>query len=301
MPKRISTVRGREFGAGVRAAIESSELTSREIAEVMGCHEAKVSDVLTGKGGVTQIEVALLLGICRTKAPEVTHLMGLFPMRHHGGGWWQRHGACPPVELRTALENLKVAKTLVSWHGNMVPLFLQTADYIRDVLRASATTPAEELEERAKARLVMQQALPRNAKRLFLVHESALRLQVGGPEVHAWQMQHLAVTANQSNTTIRIVPAARGAHAGMAGPFTLLTFEKYEPLVWVDTENSSLFAETTDAVKGYNRVVEALVDTSLSEGDSKALIAELSEMAWARADESAGLQAPPAGPVPPVP
>ncbi|USX49467.1 helix-turn-helix transcriptional regulator [Lentzea sp. HUAS12] len=295
MPKRISTVRGREFGAGVRAAIERSELTSREVAEVMGCHEAKVSDVLTGKGGVTQIEVALLLGICRTKAPEVAHLMDLFPMRHHVGGWWQRHGACPPIVLHTALENLKAAKTLVSWHGNMVPFFLQTADYIREILRASASTPAEELEERAKAHLVMQQALPRKAKRLFFVHESALRLQVGGPEVHAWQTQHLAVTANQSNTTIRIVPAARGAHAGMAGPFTLLTFEKYEPLVWVDTENSSLFAETTDAVKGYNRVVEALTDTSLSEGDSKALIAELSEMAWARADESAGLQEPPPG------
>lgn len=301
MPKRVSTVRGREFGAGVRAAIEHSELTSREVAEVMGCHEAKVSDVLTGKGGVTQIEVALLLGICRTKPHEVAHLMDLFPMRHHGGGWWQEHGACPPVELRTALENLKVAKTLVSWHGNMVPFFLQTADYIREILQASATAPAEELEERAKAHLVMQQALPHNVKRLFFLHELALHLQVGGPEVHAWQMQHLAVTANQSNTTIRIVPAALGAHAGMAGPFTLLTFEKYESLVWVDTENSSLFAETTDAVKGYNSVVESLTDTSLSEGDSKALIAELSEMAWARADESAGLQEPPPGQAPPVP
>ncbi|MDX8052862.1 DUF5753 domain-containing protein [Lentzea sp. BCCO 10_0798] len=285
----------------MRAALEHSDLTSREVAEVMGCHEAKVSDVLTGKGGVTQTEVALLLGICRTKAPEVAHLMDLFPMRHHGGGWWQEHGACPPISLRTASENLKVSKTLVSWHGNMVPFFLQTADYIRETLRASATTPAEELEERAKAHLVMQQALPRNAKRLFFVHESALRLQVGGPEVYAWQMQHLAVTANQSNTKIRILPAARGAHAGMAGPFTLLTFEKYEPLVWVDTENSSLFAETTDAVKGYNTVVEALTDTSLSEDDSRALIAELSEMAWARADESAGLQTPPAEQAPPVP
>ncbi|SMD23586.1 hypothetical protein SAMN05660733_07292 [Lentzea albidocapillata] len=301
MPKRVSTARGREFGEGVRAAVEGAGLTSREIAEIVGCHESKVSDVLNGKGGVTQVEVALLLGICHTKAPEVAHLMDLFPMRHHGGGWWQEHGTCPPIKLRTAFENLKVAKTLVSWHANMVPFFLQTADYIREVLRASATTPAEELEERAKAHLAMQQALPRNAKRLFFVHESALRLQVGGPEVHAWQMQHLAVTANQSNTTIRIVPTARGAHAGMAGPFTLLTFEKYEPLVWVDTENSSLFAEATDAVKGYNTVVEALANTSLSEDESKELIAEFSENAWTLADESAGLQTPSAGPVPPVP
>ncbi|MCG8924156.1 Scr1 family TA system antitoxin-like transcriptional regulator [Lentzea sp. CC55] len=301
MPKRVSTVRGREFGAGVRAAIESTGLPSREIARIMGCDEAKVSNVLNGKGGFTQIEVAQLLGVCRTPAPEVAHLMDLFPMRHHGGGWWQEHGTCPPVMVRTAFENLQVVETLVSWHATMVPFFLQTADYIREVLRASATIPADELEERAKAHLAMQRALPNSARRLFFIHESALRLQVGSPEMHAWQMQHLAVTANQPNTTIRIVPAARGAHAGMAGPFTLLTFGKYAPLVWVELENSSLFAEAEDAVKGYDTVVSALMDTSLDEDESKALIAELSESAWVHADESASLQAPSVGPLPPVP
>src|SRR5690349_9986484 len=120
MPKRASTARAREFGAGVRTAIESTGLTSREIAAIMGCHETKLSDVVNGKGGVTQIEVALLLGTCRIPAPEVAHLMDLFPMRHHGSGWWQEHGAYPPIRLRTAFENLKVAKSLVSWHANMV-------------------------------------------------------------------------------------------------------------------------------------------------------------------------------------
>ncbi|WP_285642543.1 helix-turn-helix transcriptional regulator [Lentzea sp. NBRC 102530] len=293
----MSTARGREFGAGVRALIERTGLSSREIATIMGCHESKVSDVVNGKGGVTQVEVAVLLGVCRAKSPEADHLMNLFPQRHDGRGWWQQHGACPPIKLRTAFENLKASKTLVSWHASMVPFFLQTADYLREVLRASATIPGEELEERAKAQLETQQALPSNAKRLFFVHESALRLQVGGPEVHAWQMQHLAVTANQPNTTVRIVPAARGAHAGMAGPFTLLTFGKFEPLVWVDTENSSLFAETSDAVEGYHLVISALTAASLSEAESKELIAELSENAWTLADLSAGLQAP----HPPVP
>ncbi|KJK49496.1 hypothetical protein UK23_13650 [Lentzea aerocolonigenes] len=264
----------------------------------MGCHETKVSDVANGKGTVTQIEVAVLLGVCRTKAPEVAHLMGLFPTRHHGGGWWQEHGARQPIELRTAFENVSASKKIVSWHASMVPFFLQTADYVREVLQASATIPAEELEERTKAHLAMQKALPRKAERVFFVHESALCLQVGGPQVHAWQMQHLAVTANQPNTAIRIVPSARGAHAGMAGPFTLLTFEKYEPLVWVDTENSSLFVESDDAVKGYDMVVKTLKDTSLSGDESRELIAKLSETAWTAADEYAGLRAPSAGPVP---
>ena len=113
MPKRISTARGREFGAGLRAAITSAGLTSRAMAEILDWDEAKISGVVNGKGGVSQVEVALLLGVCRTIATEVAHLLSL-----HGEtyvqGWWQQHGMCSPIRLRTVVEQLKVAKTLKS-------------------------------------------------------------------------------------------------------------------------------------------------------------------------------------------
>lgn len=46
MPKRISTARGREFGAGLRAAITGASLTSRAVAEFLDWDEAKLSDVV---------------------------------------------------------------------------------------------------------------------------------------------------------------------------------------------------------------------------------------------------------------
>src|SRR5687768_11443029 len=50
MPRRISTTRGREFGSGLRAAIAGAGLSSRAAAELADWDEAKLSDLVNGKG-----------------------------------------------------------------------------------------------------------------------------------------------------------------------------------------------------------------------------------------------------------
>lgn len=277
MPKRISTTRGRELGAGIRAAIAGAGMTSRGAAEVMDWDEAKVSDVVNGKGGANLVEIAALLGACRVKSDERAHLLALHS-ETAVVGWWQQHGVCSPIELRTVVENLAVAETLTCWHTHAVPLFLQTADYMREALRASATSPVDELEDRVQAGLAMQRLPRRGTTCTFFVHELALQLQVGGAEVQAGQLLHLMFMANRPNVEIRILPVARGAHAGLAGPFTLLTFPKYEPLVWVGAENSTLLAESRDAVTGYEAVVRALDAESLDEAESKELLLSLHDV-----------------------
>ncbi|MFS8100279.1 DUF5753 domain-containing protein [Lentzea alba] len=274
MPKRISTARGREFGAGVRAAIAGAELTAHAVAEILDWDQAKLSNVVNGKGGASQLEVAALLGVCRVGAADFAHLLSLYPETHIRG-WWQQHGTCGPIWLRTLAENLAVAKSLTGWHTHMVPLLLQTVDYMHEVLHASSTVPVEELQDRVKAQLAMQELLRGGKKCTFFIHELALHLRVGGDEVHAGQLLHLLLMAKWSNVVIRILPAALGAHPGLAGPFTQLTFGKYEPLVWVGTENSSLFAEAADAITGYEKVIRALDEKSLDEDDSRKLIVRL--------------------------
>ncbi|MDX3656173.1 helix-turn-helix transcriptional regulator [Streptomyces sp. ID05-26A] len=278
MPTKVSTARGREFGAVLRDALASAGLTSRHAAEVLDWDEGKISNLVNGKGGASQVEVALLLGVCRVKADEAARLLSLY-CEKNVRGWWQQHGACSPVGCRTVVEHLEVATTMTCWHTHLVPLFLQTADYMREVLDADST---DEREERVQARLAMQTFLQHGMACTFIIHELALLLPVGGAETHAGQLLHLMFMANRPNVRIRIVPAARGAHAGAAGPFTRLTFSRYRPLVWVETENSSLFIEADDAIEGYERVVRALEDSALDEDASKALILRSYETLGAR-------------------
>jgi hypothetical protein len=278
MPKRVSTARGREFGNGLRAAIEATGLPSRAIAATVGWHESKLSDLARGKGGASELDVGILLGACRTALPEREHLLGLY--RETGArGWWQRHGARNPVRLRTAVGQLAVAKSIVSWQTHVVPCFLQTSDYAREVMRASATVPVDELDEGIAAQAEMQGLLWRISNCTFYIHELALLLQVGSQEVHVEQLQHLLFAANRPSFSIRVVPAQAGAHAGMNGPFTKLDFEKYESLVWLQNENSSLFVEEESAVAGYGAVVRRLHGISLDAEQSKAMIIRQGETA----------------------
>jgi plasmid maintenance system antidote protein VapI len=267
MPKRHSTARGREFGERLQAAIMQADMTSRQLADLLGRHEAKVSDMVNGKGGVTTLELAMVLGICRVPKPEREYLLNLFPATELNG-WWQPHGKCTPVRSHTASTNLVAAKTLVSWHPHAIPDLLRTADYARGVLAASATVPATELDERLRALQEMQDHLRSGLDCTFFVHEFALELQVGGREAHIAQLQHLMRMANWKKIRISVVPAAAGGHAGMAGPFTQLTFSKYQPLIWTTTENSSLFIEEERAVEGYEAVVQALDEISLDDEQS---------------------------------
>jgi hypothetical protein len=277
MPKRSSTARGREFGNGLRKAIANAGFTSRALAEILGWDEAKLSDLINGKGGTSLVELGVLLGICRVSPAERDHLLSLFPVAHIRD-WLQHHGPDQFDPLRTFVENLATAETLINWELHRLPILLQTLAYMHAEIAASAKVSAGELEARVKARLQMQQELRRRGlKCIFYIHEVALRLPVGGRDAHVEQVHHLLRMAVRSNIIIRVVPAAIGAHVGSGGSFTQLTSEKYEPLVCVELENSTLFIEDKGAVQGYETVARSLDQISLDEEESKTLIAALGE------------------------
>lgn len=272
MPKRYSTARGREFGNGMRAAIARTSMTAREAADLAGWNEAKVSDMVNGKGGVSRLDVAVMLGLCRTPADERHHLLSLFPDTHVKD-WLQVHGGCAPVRPRTVHSHIAEARTLTSWHTHAIPTLLRTSACMRALLISSATVPPDEIEERLRATEELQRLLSHGLDCTFFLHELALDLEVGSPEERVGQLLHLLLMATWQRVRILVVPSASGAHAGVAGPFTHLTFGNYHPLVLLEPENSSIIIEDAAAVEGYEAVVDALGKASLNEDESKALIA----------------------------
>ncbi|GGN10933.1 transcriptional regulator [Lentzea pudingi] len=267
-------MRGREFGDGLRAAVAATGMTSRKVAELVGWQEAKLSDLINGKGGANELELALLLGACRTPPAERDHLLSLFTGTGVRG-WWQEHGACAPISPRTLVEHERLAEKLVSWQTMLLHGMLQTSDYTRAVIAGCVNAPADEREERVAARAVRQEALSGGMKSVFFVPEAVLLNQVGGPAVMRGQLEHLAALAARPSVVIRVVPLDAGAHAGMAGSFDLMTFDRYEDVVFLEAENSSLIIEAPAAVKAYARVVEGLEPVALDAEQSKELIKKL--------------------------
>ncbi|MFJ5991451.1 helix-turn-helix domain-containing protein [Lentzea sp. NPDC092896] len=261
----------------MRVAIKASGMPARRVAELVGWQEAKLSDFLNGKIGCTEKELALLLGVCRTPVDERDHLMALRPATHVKG-WWQKHSVSAPERHRTLVENLKAAKSLTVWHPLGLPVYLQSVDYMRAAIAASPNVPDEDTDLRLKTGQELQDLLVgRGLQCTFYIHEHALHLPVGGHDVHVSQVHHLLLMGVRTNITIKIVPTAVGAHAGMNEAFTRLTFRAHEPLIFLEHERSLLIEEDQEAVEAYQQVVRALDHVSLDAEQSKTVLCRLGE------------------------
>jgi len=95
---------------------------------------------------------------------------------------------------------------------------------------APAGSDPHALEAVIKAKLARQAVFHRSREFIFYIHEHALRLPVGGEEVMKAQLLHLLMMTVRPYLVVRVVPIAVGAHAGVAGSFTRLKYEKFEPV-----------------------------------------------------------------------
>ncbi|GHH35593.1 transcriptional regulator [Lentzea cavernae] len=261
---------GREFGDAVRNIIERNGLTHRKLAEGLGWDEAKLSDMVRGKGGVTEADLMQLLGFCHVEPLEIRYLVGLFRETRECGYLKLPDG--PPDQVPTLLTQERLANEITVWSMNLIPGHLQTADYMRAVIEAEARKDAVDYEKVIAAKLERRNLFHWSRTFVFYMHEQALRLPVGGPDVMEDQYLHLLMMAQRDYITVRIVPTAIGAHAGVSGSFLRLGYEKFEPVVFLEGKNSGLFLEDAKSLAIYASVLKVLDAQAMDPEQSMALI-----------------------------
>ncbi|SDP51209.1 helix-turn-helix domain-containing protein [Lentzea jiangxiensis] len=274
MPKRNSSVAGREFGNGVRDAVEQSGMTQRRLAELLDWQEAKVSDLVQGKGGVTETDLVRLLSYCRAPSADVEHMLALFKESREKG-WLLFPEDGVPDQVHSLISQERLASKITVWSMNLVPGLLQIAAYIRAAAEKSAKIKPADIDALIRAKLERQEVLRPGREFVFYVHEQALRLPVGGPEVMRAQLTHIHVMLVRQYITFRVVPIALGAHAGMSGSFTQLSYDKFEPVVFVESQNAGLFLEDAASLTAYSDVLKQLDRDALGAEESRRLITTL--------------------------
>ncbi|HET9258012.1 MAG TPA: DUF5753 domain-containing protein [Pseudonocardiaceae bacterium] len=192
-------------------------------------------------------------------------------------GWLQQHGSRLPRQLRTLIDHEDRAVAISDFQPMLVPGLLQTAEYAHALIRETVNVPPSEVDDRVATRLARQSlfARERPARFSYYLHELALRLPVGGPVVMREQLQHLLRMSERPYLSLRVVPAARGGHAGIAGAFMLMEFAEFKPVAYLDSETACLFLERSEEIAAYRRILAALARTALGEGESRELIAAL--------------------------
>jgi transcriptional regulator with XRE-family HTH domain len=277
MDDREPTIRSRTLGEGLRRAMESAGVSGKTVADRIGCSGAHISRLLSGKRGATVEDVTSILTICGIrKGAERSYLLSLCEDPHRPG-WFQQHGSRLPKQVRALVDHEDLTDRYLDFQPLVMPGLLQTSDYALAVMRGCTNTLADEVAERLAGRMARQEVLNRRNPACFefIIHEWVLRTPVGGRLVMSDQLHHLLRMSVREHISIRVLPASIGAHAAMSGPFTLMHFPHFRPIVYLDSETSCLFLEQPEEIDAYRTLLRGLGETSLDERQSRDLIAEL--------------------------
>jgi Domain of unknown function (DUF5753) len=108
-----------------------------------------------------------------------------------------------------------------------------------------------------------------------LADEAALLRPVGGPQVMAAQLRHVAHLATHPHIDVRVIPFERGAHTGMDGTFTVMSFAKARPVVYLEHKMSSLFLDEPSDVEPFHKAADMIAEAALDSPESVNCLARL--------------------------
>ncbi|MFF4229916.1 helix-turn-helix domain-containing protein [Streptomyces sp. NPDC001820] len=174
----------------------------------------------------------------------------------------------------------RLATKICEFAPTVVPGLLQTAAYARAVTIAANPFAADEyVEETVSARLERARILKDATRPEYwaVLHESVLRIPVGGPAAMAEQLEHVSALACERKVLAMVVPYAAGGHASMAGMLTLMEFEDAPPTAYTETSFSGNLVDDPAVVKRAQRAYDLLRVAALSPEASLALLGSAAE------------------------
>jgi hypothetical protein len=244
--------------------MDSAGLNGKLVAKKLGWSESRVSRFLTGKLDPTEIEVSALLAICGVVGVERHRLLGL--VGEHGLRW------APQEYQRTLVDHQRKAVRVTDFSGLTVPTLLRTKSYVRSMAARSG-----DLSVNRNARLAGDHVLERDnpPQCTFFIAELALHLPIGSPLIMSGQLHHLLLMSVRSHITIRVVPTAVGAHAGLVGSCCLMEFTDFAAMVSVEAETAGHFVEESGEISAYQQVFTSLAAVALDQTQSRAVIGQL--------------------------
>lgn len=271
------SIRSRQVAAELRRLRKSAGLTTGDVGTRLGISQSKVSRIENSKLGLSIEEAAAMLGLYQVPMQRREQLLDLV-RRAAEPGWVQVHGGNLPDQWQTLIDWESRSTGLRDFEALGIPGLLQTADYARAIIAASApqTRTEAELDTKVAARLGRQGILSRTVPPQFhvVLGEHALRMPVGGETVMCAQLRHLATMSQRPDVTIQVIPLAAGPHPGLEGSFVLMDFEHDPSMAYVENKVQSIFIEAP-TVTPYALAWERMLELALTPKRSTDFLARL--------------------------
>lgn len=265
----VSTLLSSLIGHMLRRHREKTRLTQARVAEEVGVSMRTIVRIENGEARprVGDLRVLLeLYGVDDKREREVFEVM----LREAGKpGWWSAYEDSLGItyRLQIALEEWTDALTLVSTH--VIHGLMQTRGYAEAVQRPYDSV-VDEVDVYVQMRMERQQRLfardPMPSIE-FLVDEAALCHPIGGPQVMAEQVTHLADLAERGTISLRVVPLDAKLYASPE-PFVIYHGPGTQEFVASGGSLTSVFVEDESQLKIFRDAHRTGKSLALSESAS---------------------------------
>ncbi|MFI1887131.1 helix-turn-helix transcriptional regulator [Streptomyces jumonjinensis] len=256
------------FGTELRKRREEAKLTQAEVGAA----------VFVSGGYIGQFETAI-------RKPQLDVAQRLDALLQTGGFferlWRTLIDSSPHASYFVAAAELEgLATHIYEWTPGLVPGLMQTADHFRSMILVDKPFESDEqIESRVRLRMERARLLqgPSNPEYWAILHESTLRVPVGGPEAMARQLGHLADLGHSRRALIQIIPFSAGAYPLMNRNLRLMEFEDTPPTVYTEALYSGNLLDEPSVVKRAQRAYDLLRAAALSPEASLDLIESVAE------------------------
>ncbi|MEU4676024.1 helix-turn-helix transcriptional regulator [Micromonospora sp. NPDC023737] len=273
------TARARRLGLALRTHREAAGLTLEAAADEISSTRSTLSRYENAQSPVKPATVRALLTLYGVAAEEIAAAVQLAKDARKPG-WWVSYSYL--LDRRTidfiALE--AEATGIANFEPSVVPGLLQTADYIRGVMRGGPHTLSDDqVEQRVKLRLDRQQRLTGDAPPILdaIIDEGALLRPVGDRPAMEGQLRHLVKMAELPNITVQVIPIAAGYHRGTRGSLHILEFaDPEDPIIAsVETVAGQMILDGPGDLRTCTKIMEHLRTVALSPADSRDKLLDL--------------------------
>jgi transcriptional regulator with XRE-family HTH domain len=263
------------FGAELRYYRSVAGLSQTELAVLVNISHDVISKIETGQRPPAEDFPGRLDAVAELDTRgALTRLWDHLKkgLRHRAyPGWFQ-----PWADIEAQ------AATLRSYEPLLVPGLLQTEDYARAILSAGPGADEDKLDEQVAARMDRQAILAgAEAPQMWCVlDEAVLHRAVGGAKAMRAQLEHLARAAERPRTTIQVIPASAGAHAGLLGAFVIAVRDGSPGMVYLETAAEGQATDSPAVVAHVAFRFDCLRSEALPRAASRDLIVKVAEDEW---------------------
>ncbi|WP_440557521.1 helix-turn-helix domain-containing protein [Streptomyces sp. SCPE 10] len=174
----------------------------------------------------------------------------------------------------------RLATEIYEYAPTVIPGLLQTPEYARAVFLAGNPFATDEyIEDLVRVRMDRTRLLKDATRPKYwaVLHETALRIPVGGPAIMAHQLEYIASLMRERKVVMQVLPFAAGAHPRMGKMMKLMNFEDAPPTIYTEGVASGSLLDDPTLVRRTWASYDHIRAAALSPEASLALIESAAE------------------------